>query len=166
MCRGQLTGVVCTKALCCATIGAAWGRPCEQCPPETHPCQRGYIFNPQSNTCQGRWGRKGRRRGYPSAVFFFLYSEGRGSGFQKGGRGTFLSLSLPMSSLHVSLSFCPLSFFYPHPSPPISFLPPPLSLSFFLPLLPLSLTRTLPCSLSLPVSAFVSAPPPPLSLSL
>ncbi|PVD20223.1 hypothetical protein C0Q70_20719 [Pomacea canaliculata] len=52
MCRGQLTGVVCTKTLCCSTIGAAWGRPCEQCPAETHPCRRGYIINPQTNTCQ------------------------------------------------------------------------------------------------------------------
>lgn len=52
MCRGQLTGVVCTKTLCCSTIGAAWGRPCEQCPPETHPCRRGYIPNPTTNTCQ------------------------------------------------------------------------------------------------------------------
>ncbi|XP_071115970.1 fibrillin-2-like [Haliotis cracherodii] len=51
MCRGQLTGVVCTKMLCCSTIGKAWGRPCEQCPTSTHPCRRGYIPNPQGNTC-------------------------------------------------------------------------------------------------------------------
>ncbi|RUS90503.1 hypothetical protein EGW08_001771 [Elysia chlorotica] len=51
-CRGQLTGVVCTKTLCCSTIGAAWGRPCEQCPSSTHPCRRGYIPNPSTNTCQ------------------------------------------------------------------------------------------------------------------
>ncbi|KAL8595710.1 hypothetical protein ACOMHN_012130 [Nucella lapillus] len=52
MCRGQLTGVVCTRALCCATIGQAWGRPCQQCPPGTHPCRPGYIPNPKTNTCQ------------------------------------------------------------------------------------------------------------------
>lgn len=27
MCQGQLTGIVCTKTLCCATIGQAWGPP-------------------------------------------------------------------------------------------------------------------------------------------
>ena len=53
ICRGQLTGVVCTKTLCCSTIGAAWGRPCEQCPTTPHPCRRGYIPNPKKNTCQG-----------------------------------------------------------------------------------------------------------------
>ncbi|XP_041363896.1 fibrillin-2-like [Gigantopelta aegis] len=52
ICRGQLTGVVCTKTLCCSTIGTAWGQPCEQCPTTTHPCRRGYIPNPQTNTCQ------------------------------------------------------------------------------------------------------------------
>ncbi|ESO94529.1 hypothetical protein LOTGIDRAFT_232356 [Lottia gigantea] len=52
MCRGQLTGVVCTKILCCSTIGIAWGQPCEQCPAQRHPCRRGYIPNPQTNSCQ------------------------------------------------------------------------------------------------------------------
>ncbi|XP_055956124.1 fibrillin-2 [Patella vulgata] len=52
MCRGQLTGVVCTKILCCSTIGMAWGQPCEQCPAQRHPCRRGYIPNPETNTCQ------------------------------------------------------------------------------------------------------------------
>lgn len=51
-CKGQLTGVVCTKALCCATIGKAWGNPCEQCPHQPYPCRRGYILNPQANSCQ------------------------------------------------------------------------------------------------------------------
>ena len=35
MCTGQLEGVVCTKQLCCATIGKAWGHPCESCPKVT-----------------------------------------------------------------------------------------------------------------------------------
>ncbi|XP_059151338.1 fibrillin-1-like isoform X1 [Physella acuta] len=52
ICRGQLTGVVCTKTLCCSTIGAAWGKPCEQCPSVPHPCRRGFIPNPSTNTCQ------------------------------------------------------------------------------------------------------------------
>ncbi|KAL3865813.1 hypothetical protein ACJMK2_043163, partial [Sinanodonta woodiana] len=51
-CRGALPGVVCTKNLCCATIGMAWGNPCEQCPAEPHPCRRGYIPHLQKNTCQ------------------------------------------------------------------------------------------------------------------
>ena len=54
-CKGQLTGVVCTKALCCATIGKAWGNPCEQCVPQPYPCRRGYILNPQANSCQGKY---------------------------------------------------------------------------------------------------------------
>ena len=36
MCTGQLEGVVCTKQLCCATIGKAWGHPCESCPKVTN----------------------------------------------------------------------------------------------------------------------------------
>jgi len=54
MCRGQLTGVVCTKALCCATIGQAWGNPCEQCPVQPQPCRRGYMFSPRDNKCIGK----------------------------------------------------------------------------------------------------------------
>lgn len=53
LCRGQLTGVACTRVLCCATIGRAWGDPCVECAPEPHPCRRGYIPNRQDNTCQG-----------------------------------------------------------------------------------------------------------------
>lgn len=52
-CAGQLTGVVCTRQLCCATVGAAWGHPCEECPKKL-PCDRGFITNIQSKTCQGR----------------------------------------------------------------------------------------------------------------
>ncbi|KAK3098432.1 hypothetical protein FSP39_019409 [Pinctada imbricata] len=52
MCRGQLPGVVCTKNLCCATVGKAWGNPCEQCPVRPHPCRRGFIPNVQAGTCQ------------------------------------------------------------------------------------------------------------------
>ncbi|UYV63508.1 FBN1 [Cordylochernes scorpioides] len=37
--------------LCCATIGVAWGHPCEHCP-ATLQCERGYLFNTESNTCQ------------------------------------------------------------------------------------------------------------------
>lgn len=32
MCHNQLQGVVCTRLTCCATIGKAWGNPCERCP--------------------------------------------------------------------------------------------------------------------------------------
>ena len=32
MCHNQLQGVVCTRLTCCATIGQAWGNPCERCP--------------------------------------------------------------------------------------------------------------------------------------
>uniref|UniRef100_A0A8C1IP79 Fibrillin 1 n=1 Tax=Cyprinus carpio TaxID=7962 RepID=A0A8C1IP79_CYPCA len=52
MCQGQLTGIVCTKTLCCATVGRAWGHPCEQCPAQPHPCRRGFIPNHRSGACQ------------------------------------------------------------------------------------------------------------------
>ncbi|PNF34940.1 hypothetical protein B7P43_G01404 [Cryptotermes secundus] len=50
MCQGQLQGVVCTKQLCCATVGQAWGHPCEKCP--THlDCDEGYLKNIHSGLC-------------------------------------------------------------------------------------------------------------------
>ncbi|WAR00910.1 FBN1-like protein [Mya arenaria] len=52
MCRGQIPNVVCTKHLCCATEGMAWGDPCEACPANPHPCRRGYVLNLAKNTCQ------------------------------------------------------------------------------------------------------------------
>ncbi|XP_067329714.1 fibrillin-2 isoform X2 [Anolis sagrei] len=52
MCQGQLSGIVCTKALCCATVGRAWGHPCEMCPPQPHPCRRGFIPNIRTGACQ------------------------------------------------------------------------------------------------------------------
>ncbi|XP_042178990.1 fibrillin-2b isoform X2 [Oncorhynchus tshawytscha] len=52
MCQGQLSGIVCTKTLCCATIGRAWGHPCEMCPAQPHPCRRGFIPNIRSGACQ------------------------------------------------------------------------------------------------------------------
>lgn len=52
MCQGQLTGIVCTKTLCCATVGRAWGHPCEQCPAQPHPCRRGFIPNHRTGACQ------------------------------------------------------------------------------------------------------------------
>ncbi|XP_069194609.1 fibrillin-1-like [Procambarus clarkii] len=50
MCQGQLPGVVCTKQLCCATIGKAWGHPCEHCP-ERLDCNKGYLKNIHSLQC-------------------------------------------------------------------------------------------------------------------
>ncbi|XP_061331610.1 fibrillin-2 [Pezoporus flaviventris] len=52
MCQGQLTGIVCTKTLCCATIGHAWGHPCETCPAQPQPCRRGFIPNIRTGACQ------------------------------------------------------------------------------------------------------------------
>ncbi|TUO83207.1 Fibrillin-2 [Bagarius yarrelli] len=52
MCQGQITGIVCTKTLCCATVGRAWGHPCEQCPPQPQPCRRGFIPNHRTGACQ------------------------------------------------------------------------------------------------------------------
>ena len=58
MCQGQLSGIVCTKTLCCATVGRAWGHPCEMCPAQPHPCRRGFIPNIRTGACQGK-GRAG-----------------------------------------------------------------------------------------------------------
>uniref|UniRef100_A0A3Q4C0E7 Uncharacterized protein n=1 Tax=Mola mola TaxID=94237 RepID=A0A3Q4C0E7_MOLML len=52
MCQGQLTGIVCTKTMCCATVGRAWGHPCEMCPAQPHPCRRGFIPNHRTGACQ------------------------------------------------------------------------------------------------------------------
>uniref|UniRef100_A0A8C4T440 Fibrillin 2b n=1 Tax=Erpetoichthys calabaricus TaxID=27687 RepID=A0A8C4T440_ERPCA len=54
MCQGQVSGIVCTKTLCCATIGRAWGHPCEMCPAQPHPCRRGFIPNIRTGACQGK----------------------------------------------------------------------------------------------------------------
>ncbi|XP_077988929.1 fibrillin-1-like isoform X2 [Glandiceps talaboti] len=50
-CKAPLDGLVCTKALCCATLGRAWGRPCEQCPGKPHPCRRGFLPSTTSSDC-------------------------------------------------------------------------------------------------------------------
>nr|XP_033775586.1 fibrillin-1 isoform X2 [Geotrypetes seraphini] len=52
MCQGQLSGIACTKTLCCATVGRAWGHPCEMCPAQPHPCRRGFIPNIRTGACQ------------------------------------------------------------------------------------------------------------------
>ena len=53
LCGGQLSGVVCTRNLCCATVGAAWGHPCEPCP-HNLPCEDGYLKNIHSGLCVGK----------------------------------------------------------------------------------------------------------------
>ena len=44
------------QALCCNTIGRAWGSPCEECPVRAEPCGRGFM--PPScadiNECEGK----------------------------------------------------------------------------------------------------------------
>uniref|UniRef100_A0AAY4B475 Uncharacterized protein n=1 Tax=Denticeps clupeoides TaxID=299321 RepID=A0AAY4B475_9TELE len=52
MCQGQVSGIVCTKTLCCATVGRAWGHPCETCPSQPQPCRRGFIPNIRTGACQ------------------------------------------------------------------------------------------------------------------
>uniref|UniRef100_A0A8C0W6M1 Fibrillin-3 n=1 Tax=Castor canadensis TaxID=51338 RepID=A0A8C0W6M1_CASCN len=51
-CLRQLTGLVCTKALCCATVGHTWGLLCEPCPAQPHPCRRGFIPSIRTGACQ------------------------------------------------------------------------------------------------------------------
>ncbi|XP_073977329.1 fibrillin-2-like isoform X3 [Rhodnius prolixus] len=50
MCQAQLAGVVCTRTLCCATVGKAWGHPCEKCPSHLE-CDEGYIKNIHTGQC-------------------------------------------------------------------------------------------------------------------
>ncbi|XP_067114081.1 fibrillin-2-like [Osmerus mordax] len=52
MCQGQVSGIVCTKTLCCATVGRAWGHPCEMCLAQPQPCRRGFIPNIRTGACQ------------------------------------------------------------------------------------------------------------------
>lgn len=52
MCHNQLQGVVCTRLTCCASIGKAWGNPCERCPAKPEPCDRGFLPNFRSKACQ------------------------------------------------------------------------------------------------------------------
>lgn len=50
LCTGALEGVVCTKQLCCATVGVAWGHPCERC--ADLDCPQGHLRNLQTKECQ------------------------------------------------------------------------------------------------------------------
>ncbi len=54
-CAGQLEGVVCTRQLCCATIGAAWGHPCQRCPQDGDggggECAEGFLRNAHTGAC-------------------------------------------------------------------------------------------------------------------
>ncbi|XP_037292481.1 fibrillin-2 isoform X3 [Manduca sexta] len=50
LCTGALEGVVCTKQLCCATVGLAWGHPCEHC--GELDCPHGHLRNLATKECQ------------------------------------------------------------------------------------------------------------------
>ena len=50
-CQAPLPGVTCTKQMCCATIGVAWGHPCVECPRRL-TCPKGYLKN-NNNECVG-----------------------------------------------------------------------------------------------------------------
>ncbi|KPI97051.1 Fibrillin-1 [Papilio xuthus] len=50
LCTGALEGVVCTKQLCCATVGVAWGHPCERC--ADLDCPTGHLRNLATKECQ------------------------------------------------------------------------------------------------------------------
>ncbi|XP_023701075.2 fibrillin-2 isoform X1 [Paramormyrops kingsleyae] len=52
MCQGQVSGIMCTKLLCCATVGRAWGHPCEMCPAQPQPCRRGLVASARTGACQ------------------------------------------------------------------------------------------------------------------
>ncbi|XP_037874370.1 fibrillin-1 isoform X2 [Bombyx mori] len=50
LCTGALEGVVCTRQLCCATVGRAWGHPCERC--SDLDCPVGHLRNLATKECQ------------------------------------------------------------------------------------------------------------------
>ncbi len=54
-CGGQLEGVLCTRQLCCATVGAAWGHPCQRCPDGDGDgdgaCAKGFLQNAHTGAC-------------------------------------------------------------------------------------------------------------------
>ncbi|KAL4617668.1 fibrillin-2 [Arapaima gigas] len=52
VCQGQVSGIASTKALCCGTVGRAWGHPCETCPAQPQPCRRGFVPNIRTGGCQ------------------------------------------------------------------------------------------------------------------
>ncbi|XP_058513644.1 fibrillin-3 [Ochotona princeps] len=51
-CQPQLSGLAGTKTLCCATVGRAWGLPCQLCPAQPHPCRRGFVPSVHTGACQ------------------------------------------------------------------------------------------------------------------
>ena len=60
---GGMIKVQCTKSLCCATVGEAWGSPCEQCTYGEDSkdgdgevaCKKGFLFNEEKNLCVGEF---------------------------------------------------------------------------------------------------------------
>ncbi|KAM5238007.1 fibrillin-3 [Ctenodactylus gundi] len=51
-CQHRRPSLMSTKALCCATVGGAWGLPCVLCPAQPHPCRRGFIPSVHTGACQ------------------------------------------------------------------------------------------------------------------
>ncbi|XP_043105727.1 fibrillin-2 [Puntigrus tetrazona] len=51
-CVSPSAGFVSSKALCCATLGQAWGHLCELCPALGSSCSRGFTPNTRTGACQ------------------------------------------------------------------------------------------------------------------
>ncbi|XP_038076018.1 fibrillin-2-like isoform X1 [Patiria miniata] len=52
VCTGEISGLQCTKALCCSTIGQGWGsNPCEACLTFESPCERGFVIDARTGQC-------------------------------------------------------------------------------------------------------------------
>lgn len=119
MCQGQLTGIVCTKTLCCATVGRAWGHPCEMCPAQPHPCRRGFIPNHRTGACQGKVCSSASLSLFLFLSLFFSLSPSLPS---PSSSKVLLLSSLPVLTPSPSLSaFTPLPLSSPHlyPSSPL-----------------------------------------------
>lgn len=52
-CLIHLQGVVCTRQMCCATVGKGWGHPCERCPARLD-CEIGHLKTNQGK-CIGQF---------------------------------------------------------------------------------------------------------------
>ena len=50
-CSDIVTGLRATKALCCATMGQAWGTSCEKC---VTTCPQGFISDRRTGECIGK----------------------------------------------------------------------------------------------------------------
>ena len=100
MCHNQLQGVVCTRLTCCATIGKAWGNPCERCPAKPGKHAKTFKFCFVLQNTRKRTDSKLSTSNY-NYRFFFQWPH-------FGASPVFLNLEYLFSQLQISC----LTLFY------------------------------------------------------